>query len=332
MPATPATALEKANGTAAPAKAKPFNTLRDLLERAQPKLAAVVPKHLTAERLVRVALAAIGREPKLLFCTPDSVLKSVMTAASLGLEPGGALGEAYLVAYRDKKRNTHVCQFIPGYQGMIALARRSGQVASIEARVVREKDRFFCRYGLEPSLEHEPNLSDEPGELRAVYAVAHLRGGGTQFEVMSRAQVDKIRARSRSGKEGPWETDYEEMARKTAIRRLFKTLPKSIEMLKAAALSDVDEGGDTKAIDEIDGVVPSSPLSKAERLKNELKVDAVDDYDGIIDVPEDDAAEVHADVEADGMAACGACGWVPEKPMTEKDWETHAKVGCKSRG
>lgn len=209
-----------------------LDTVRDLLEKAKPRLAEVTPKHLTADRLTRVAIAAMGRTPNLLKCTPASLLNSIMQAAQLGLEPGSALGEAYLVPYKE------TCQLIVGYRGLISLARRSGQIASIEAHVVHEKDRFVCKYGLASQLEHEPDWSDDPGPVVAVYAVARLKDGATQVEVMTKAQVDAIRKRSRASGDGPWTTDYEEMARKTVVRRICKYLPLSIELAEALAIED----------------------------------------------------------------------------------------------
>lgn len=215
-----------------------IGTIRDLLERARPKLAEVTPKHLTPDRLIRVAIAAAGRTPALLKCSPASLLNSVMQAAQVGLEPGSALGEAYLVPYKD------TCQLIIGYRGLISLARRSGQIVSIEAHVVHERDKFTCKYGMNPTLEHEPDWSAAPGEVIAVYAVAKLRDGGTQVEVMTRAQVDAIRARSKASGSGPWVTDYAEMSRKTVVRRLCKYLPLSIEMAEALAIDDATEGAE----------------------------------------------------------------------------------------
>jgi len=202
-------------------------TLRDLLEKSKSKFQDVIPKHLSADRLVRVAIVACSRTPKLLLCTPVSVLNSVMQAAQLGLEPGGPLGDAYLVPYKD------TCQLIVGYRGLISLARRSGKIESLEAHVVHSKDRFVCRYGLAPVLEHEPDWSENPGPPVAVYAVAKLKDGGTQSEVMTKAQIDAIRSRSRASGEGPWVSDYDEMARKTVVRRLCKYLPLSVEVADA---------------------------------------------------------------------------------------------------
>lgn len=224
-------AIQKAQ-TQAPA------TFKDYLELRKANLRDVLPKHLTPERVCKVALVAYNKTPKLRECTMESLFLSIMQASELGLEPGGALGHAYMVPFKSD------CTLIVGYRGLIELARRSGEIESIEAHVVHERDTFTLRFGLNAALDHEPCLSGDPGEMRFVYAVAKLKGGCVQFEVMTRDQVDKIRARSRSGNNGPWVTDYEEMARKTVVRRLIKYLPLSAERAEplAKALELEDEG------------------------------------------------------------------------------------------
>lgn len=247
-----------------------ISTLRDLLEKSKAKFQDVIPKHLSADRLVRVAIVACSRTPKLLLCTPTSVLNSVMQAAQLGLEPGGPLGDAYLVPYKD------TCQLIVGYRGLISLARRSGQIESLEAHVVHAKDRFVCKYGLTPVLEHEPDWSENPGPAVAVYAVAKLKDGGTQSEVMTKAQIDAIRGRSRASGDGPWVSDYDEMARKTVVRRLCKYLPLSVELADALEEDARAEFGSTSDVIEIPATVETQeiPTTTTQKLKWKLAAKA----------------------------------------------------------
>ncbi len=228
---------------------------RDYLDARRGNLATVLPKHLTPERVIKIALAAYSKTPKLRECSMDSVYAAVLQAAELGLEPGGALGHAYLVPYGQ------TCTFIPGYRGLIELARRSGEIESIEAHVVYERDTFKLRFGLDLTLEHEPYLDGDPGKLRFVYGIARLKGGERQVEVMTKAQIDAIRARSRSGNNGPWVSDYEEMARKTVVRRLCKYLPLSPE--RAQPLSTAIEH-DESDLGPIIDVVPTETETKAE--------------------------------------------------------------------
>jgi len=219
------------------------------------ELQAVVPVHMKPEKLVKIALVAASRNPLLLQCSQASILKSLMIAGQLGLEPDGTLGSAYLVPYRNRKTGQYEAQLIPGYRGLIDLARRSGQIRNISARVVYERDKFEVHFGTEDRIIHEPSWEEDPGKLKAVYAVAWFKDGSFQAEFMTRAQVDAIRARSMASGSGPWASDYDEMARKTVVRRLCKYLPLSPELAAAVALDNLAEsGGDQKAVIDAIGI------------------------------------------------------------------------------
>jgi len=185
---------------------------------------------------MRVALTTLRENKKLLACSRPSLLGSMMHAAQLGLDVGGALGLAYLIPYGREAK------LVIGYKGLVELAYRSGRVENIEARVVNSKDDFALALGTSPSITHIPNLKQK-GELVGVYAVAHMKGGGLHFEHMTKQQIDAIRNRSKAKSDGPWVTDYEEMAKKTVVRRLVKLLPLSVEVSKAVALDEAAEAG-----------------------------------------------------------------------------------------
>lgn len=213
-----------------------------LLQRMGPEIARALPRHLSADRMARVAMTALRQTPRLLECSPVSVLGSIMSAAQLGLEPNTPLGLAYLVPYK------RVCQLVIGYQGYLELARRSGLVSAPVAYAVREGDDFRYSLGLEPTLHHVPAQDGdrESKPITHVYAVAHQLPQGSAppiFVVLSRAQVEARRSRSMSRDSGPWATDYEAMALKTAIRALWRWLPKTAEMATASALDDRAESG-----------------------------------------------------------------------------------------
>lgn len=229
------TEMQKPNGNGTTAIA-PIENLKRLFELASPKLAKVLPQHLTAERLTQVALACITRTPKLLKCTPTSLLQAVMQCAEIGLEPGSVLGEVYLVPFGDQ------VTVIPGYRGLVSLARRSGAVTDIESAVVREGDKFKYERGIELVLKHRPLLDgDQDRKIVAVYMVAHLKGTTRpHVEVMSIDDVLRIKARSKSANDGPWVTDFAEMARKTVVRRGIKMLPMSVQMARALEIDDED--------------------------------------------------------------------------------------------
>lgn len=229
-----------------------IDTFAQFLAPRRKQLASVLPSHLTPERVCRVALTTITKTPALLECDMASVYQAIQQAAELGLEPGGALGQCYLIPYGKN------CQLIVSYKGLIELARRSGEIESIEARVVHERDEFDVEFGLHSDIRHRPCLDGDPGQMVMVYAVARLKGGMVQFEVMTRAEVDSIRKRSKSGNSGPWVTDYDEMARKTVVRRLCKYLPISSEKISMALET---ESADFRAQDMPDMQTETSPAS-----------------------------------------------------------------------
>ena len=239
------------------------------------QLSVALPKAMTPERLVRIVTTECRKTPALLNCNPESFLGAVLQCAQLGLEPGGALGHCYLLPFgngkaKDGRPNA---QLIIGYRGMIDLARRSGQIVSICAYTVLEKDRFEWRLGLDPDIQHVPSPEADRGKMTYVYAVAKLKGGGVQFEVMSRAEVEKVRKQSKAGSSGPWVTHFDEMAKKTVIRRLFKYLPVSIEAARAV---EVDERSDRG-----EAVTPQDFIDVAyEDLGTEVPPDAVTVVDG----------------------------------------------------
>jgi recombination protein RecT len=213
--------------------------------KVKSQMALALPKHMTADRLARIATTEIRKVPALAKCNIESFMGAIMQCAQLGLEPGSALGHAYLLPFGNGKANDGLsnCQLIIGYRGMIDLARRSGQIISLAARAVHERDQFTYEYGLHEDLQHKPCEDGEPGKLTHVYAVARLKDGGVQFEVMSKLEVDKVKAQSKAGNNGPWVSHYEEMAKKTVIRRLFKYLPVSIELQQAVTLDERADAG-----------------------------------------------------------------------------------------
>ena len=226
-------------------------TLLDIVRakgfQAQMKLA--LPKTLTPERLTRVVMTECRKTPALLKCKRESFLGAVLQCAQLGIEPGSALGHAYMIPYGQE------CTLVLGYRGMIDLARRSGQIVSIHAYCVHVKDEFHYELGLHADIRHIPSAEADRGAVTYVYAVAHLQGGGVQFEVMSRADIEAIRAKSKAGRSGPWTMYWEEMAKKTVIRRLFKLLPVSIELARAIEVDEKTDRGETvEPSDVIDGV------------------------------------------------------------------------------
>lgn len=248
------------------AEMKPKEQIAYLLKSRQAEIQKMLPKHLNAERLLKVAQIAATTTPALAKCDVPSLIGAIGQCAQMGLEPNTVLGHAYLVPFNTKRKDVDgnekwvtSVQVIIGYKGLIDLARRSGQIVSIAAHEVCENDSFELCYGLDEKLNHTPAMGDRGG-IVGFYAVAKLKDGGYCFEFMSLHQVREIMSATQSkGKYGPWKDHFTEMGRKTVIRRLAKYLPLSIEFQTAVALDGMADAGRDQQLNTFDGeftVVP----------------------------------------------------------------------------
>jgi recombination protein RecT len=243
-------------------------SIRNLLEKAKPQIAMALPRHITPDRMIRVALTSIQKTPKLLECDQISLLGCIVQAAQLGLEPDGITGFAYLVPFWNSTKKITEVQLIPGYKGLMNLARRSGEIGAIEARVVYQKDQFDYAFGIKPKLYHVPYHAPDAGEVTHVYAIAHFKDGSMpQYDVMTIEGINKIRNRSKAKTAGPWVTDFEEMAKKTVIRRLLKYAPTSVEVQKAIALDERADAGIPQDMSAIVDVTNLGEEAKPQEVK-----------------------------------------------------------------
>jgi len=228
-------------------------TFPKMLEAYRGEVERALPKHLTADRMIRIALTEFNKNPRLKECQPSSVMSAVIQASQLGLEVG-LMGDAYIVPFKNKD-GSYECQLIPGFLGLMKLARNTGKIDDIYAHAVREKDEFEVSFGLHRDLVHKPKMSGsfpasdaDRGEVVGYYAVAVFTDGKRSFNVMSQADVLKVRDKSlgyrmskKFNKQSIWDEYEEEMGLKTVIRRLCKYLPKSPEMATAEALDTAIE-------------------------------------------------------------------------------------------
>lgn len=203
-----------------------------LIQQMQPEIQRALPKGMDGDRIARLALTVVRQTPKLAQCTPASFAGSLLTAAALGLEPG-VNGEAYLVPYKNE------CQLIIGYQGYAKLFWNNPLARHLDAQAVHENDEFDYEYGLTPTLRHKPARGDR-GEVIAYYAVATLSTGGSSFVVLSPEEVKKLRG-GKVGTSGQIDDPMKWMERKTVLRQLVKTLPRST-MLNHALTADEQMG------------------------------------------------------------------------------------------
>ncbi len=236
--------------------AKP--TIKQYIQQMAPAIKAALPSVMTPERFTRITLSALSTNPKLNSCTPSSFLGAMMTAAQLGVEPNTPLGQAYLIPYWNGKEKAFECQFQLGYKGLIDLAYRSGDVSTIMAQVVYENDEFSYSFGLDPTLNHVPAMKDR-GNAVYVYAMFKTRDGGYGYEVMSIEDVrNHARKFSKSYGNGPWQTNFEEMAKKTVLKRVLKYAPLKTEFLRAAAQDEMVKNEISSDMYEVQGIYPEA--------------------------------------------------------------------------
>lgn len=224
-------------------------TMRQQIERMHDQFAMAAPRGVEAQQIVRDALTAISQNPDLMACEPRSVLGGLMTMAQLGLRVG-VLGHGWLIPFNQNTRvngqwtKVKKAQLVIGYQGMIALAYRSGMVDRITARVVHANDHFDLEYGLDEHLVHRPAALDR-GDPVGYYATVKLRGAGEpMFYHMTHDEMLVYRdryamAKTRDGKVvGPWVDNFPDMAKKTCLRQLSKFMPKGTDLAAAMAVDD----------------------------------------------------------------------------------------------
>jgi len=210
--------------------------LRDWLNSPELKeqVAKALPQHLSADRMMRVAMTALTRTPKLAECDQQSFFKCLLDLSQWGLEPDGR--RAHLIPFENRKRGCVECQLILDYKGLVELAYRTGTVSMIHADVVCENDTF--EHDLGQVTKHTYSLREPRGKPYAAYARIVFKDGATKCEIMSYEDIEAIRKRSRAGNSGPWMTDWPEMAKKTVFRRASKWIPLSAEIRDAFERDD----------------------------------------------------------------------------------------------
>lgn len=242
-----------------------------LFDQYKVQIAQVLPKHLTADRIIQMAVTLISKNKELKACSAGSLIGAVMQASILGFKPVEALGHCYFVPYKNNKGTKEKPQYVAevqfqiGYKGYIDLSRRSGKLKSIHAAGVYKEDDFKYNLGLTPDIHHVPsNSKKDTKNMTHVYAVAHYIDGGYNFVVLTKEEVEALRMRNpmqKYGVKGAWHTDYEAMACAKAIKQLAKYMPLSDEMAQATIADEAilkpehfsnDKSGEIVEVEQID--------------------------------------------------------------------------------
>ncbi len=237
-------------------------TMQTYIKSMEGEIAKALPSVLTPERFTRMVLTAISSNPKLGSCTPNSFLGAMMASAQLGLEVNTPLGQAYILPYQNK--GVLEAQFQLGYKGLIDLAYRSGEVELVQAHIVYENDKFECEYGLDAKLVHVPADKDR-GNAVKVYAMFKTKSGGYGYEVMSMDDVKehaKKYSKAYSSSYSPWTTNFEEMAKKTVLKKCLKYAPLKSDFVRGV----VQDGAIKTQISEDMYEVPEVVIEDADYI------------------------------------------------------------------
>lgn len=289
------------------------------LDARREQFAVSLPPHISSEKFKATVLTAVNLNPELMRADRRSLFNSCAKAAADGLLPDGR--EGALVIYKTKEgkddagrdRWIQKVQWMPMVYGIIKKIRQSGEIASVGARIVYmnetkppvdEAGKVLCdangrplpprfRYIIsdgEERLEHEPILWGDRGELALVYAYARFKDGTKEYEPLTKADLDKFQKASKSKDRdgnpyGPWKDWFDEMAKKSAIRRLAKRLPLSADIMTTISRDD--------DLTEIDAA-----RLEARRTERQTLIGAAAEHFGADD-NDDERHEPHADSDAE---------------------------------
>jgi recombination protein RecT len=257
-------------------------TLAQQIENKASLFQSALPSGMEARQLIRDCMSVLRATPRLLQCSPESVMGALMTSAQLGLRPG-VLGESYLLPFRnwrksrEEKREIYEAAFVAGYKGLKKLAFQSGLVTRVHAYTVHQRDWFDISYGTSASLEHKPYLGDEhPGEPRGYYSTVAYVSGSPDFHYMSKQEIERHRDKYALQRDsnrkvvGVWVSEFTAMAHKTTFRQLTTWMPLSTDqhpILAAALVADSTVRHDLDP--DLDGVITGELVQAAEPLEDE---------------------------------------------------------------
>lgn len=271
-------------------KEKPA-TLADWLDSQKGSLGSVIPAQtINIDRFMASAKMAIynPKQPQLAQCTPDSIYRSLKEAASLGLEIGGVLGQAYLIPYNEAFKSPSgswekkmTCHFQMGYKGLIALARRSKTIKTIGVEAVHENDQFEVQLGVGRKLTHSFNLAKERGEVIGYYCLVELENDGIQFAVMTKKDIEQHRDRfsknfKKDDPENNWNKNFDAMAKKTCVIQALKLCPISIEALESVRREELAESGE-----DLTGAVPVAGNTVNVAMAEDVTFEVVNETSGM---------------------------------------------------
>lgn len=246
--------------------ANPVASFNAFMQKHKSQLELALPKHLNADRMVRLSLTAFSQNPALQRCDPKTIFGSIIVASQLGLEIG-VNGQGYLVPYKDK------CTFVPGWKGLVDLANRGGR-CTVWTGAVYEGDEFDYMLGDSPYCKHKPCGEFEESKLTHVYAIGRVKD--SEMPVIEVWPIKKVHAHFKKTVVPALQSNHyskkhlEAYAKKVALLQVLKYMPQSIEMSNAVDVSYAAEQGKGITIDGDFVSVDNSPqdLQQEQNIQN----------------------------------------------------------------
>lgn len=283
-------------------KENPITVFSGFMEKFKPQLALALPKHLTADRMARLALTAFSTSPKLQECDPKSIAASIMTAGQLGLEVG-VNGAGYLVPYG------RTCTFVPGWKGLVDLVARSGRGTVFTGVIFKDQEYTYTDGARRDLIIHNETDLDDPEDITHAYAIGWVKDAAMpMIELWRVSKIEKHRDKyNKVGKSHYSYRDWEMYCRKVPLLQVLKYMPCSVEVANAMAVSNASESGrgvtiengividtDSHGVESIDKstgeIVNEKPNTKqVEEDKTEFKAEEIQSSKGSEPSPEEQA-------------------------------------------
>jgi recombination protein RecT len=258
-----------------------IDEVRGALTKMAPQFKAALPAHVSVEKFQRVVMTSLQMNPDLLNADRRTLFMAATRAAQMGLLPDGR--EGAIVTFGK------AAQFMPMVAGIMKLVRNSGEISTWSVQAAHQNDNFEVVFGDDERITHKRALKDR-GPLIGAYSIVTMKDGEKSREFMDIDEIEAIRKRSRSGNAGPWKTDYEEMAKKTVVRRHSKRLPMSTDL--DGLLREDDELFMPAPTDASEQPQEAAPKGRASRLSKVAEQAPQQPHnDGVIDMEPNDPDE-----------------------------------------
>lgn len=248
------------------------DTTTAMLRGLMPSLPALLPADITTEQFRAALWLELTGRAQLKDCTLQSIRECAIKAATYGLLPGR---DCHFLPFNDRKKGGKVATYVPNYFGVLLSLDRTGKVKDAFAHPVYDGDEFVCDH-LARHYSHVPAFTCTPpraqGKVRFFYACIVLINGEKHVEPMTLDEIDAVRRRAPAHDDGPWVSDFNEMAKKTVLKRAAKMIKGAPQLHAMLDDDDTRERSDipeARHADNMDALYPmdTGTPTDADRLR-----------------------------------------------------------------